>query len=949
MSRVVFAGLVALGASLLAGGLEPLLGAATHTLVALVVVLVAALFGTVYGAVALITAAVAAFAALLAPPSLLQVVPFVTLHGYDALLVELLALGAVVAVVGRLQHQLSEARAYSQRREMLLQNLVDAMPAPVAAFDDDNRYLVANRALAKTLGLEPSDMIGRSHDEVGGFRTYLSPDVKQTLRSERQEADKVYSILDFPIRDGAGRPQARGVMAFDITEQRQQELRLRDSEARNRALLDAIPDAIVRHDARGHYLEIVPPKTFRLVDTLPNLVRADGTKTGIDDVLPEDVARGFREHLQRVLAIGGIQTHEYVVMVDGTPSYREARTVAVNESETVSIVRDFTAQKKQELRLRDSEARNRALLDAMPDGMACYDREGRYLDVRVPSDLEPIYPANELIGRRLSDVGPPNIVRGFMKRLEHVFTTGERQTYRYTLTQNGKTRHREARTVKINDNEALSIVRDITEQTEQQRALRDSEARNRALLEAIPDTIVVFDKDLRISEVRAPKSYTLLRDITSILGKCPEELTDAVMAQRFRETHQRVLAQGGVGHVQEKVAVEGKTVYRDHRITKIDDNETLALVRDITERTERERALRDSEARNRALLEAIPDGIVVFGSDCRMLEVRAPKDFVPINTPDRLVGRYQHELSDEATARAVEAAVRNVLQQGGVERVEEGKLSVEGVTVYRDYRITAVNEHTALALIRDITDQKCYEQSLIEADKNKSRFLAMMSHELRTPLTSVIGFAEILLDRFPGPLNDQQAEYVTYIHDSGHHLLSLLNDVLDLSKIEAGGLELSLELLYPTELARSVLAILKEKAHKNGLTLRTDFPEQCAPLRADARKLKQMLFNYLSNAAKFTPPAGTITLRIEETPDEVRFEVCDTGLGIAPEDQDKLFKAFSQIENSEQHRHPGTGLGLSLVEKFAELHGGRVWVESTVGAGSTFGFSVARNLGHETN
>jgi signal transduction histidine kinase len=229
------------------------------------------------------------------------------------------------------------------------------------------------------------------------------------------------------------------------------------------------------------------------------------------------------------------------------------------------------------------------------------------------------------------------------------------------------------------------------------------------------------------------------------------------------------------------------------------------------------------------------------------------------------------------------------------------------------------------------------------ANQTKSDFLASMSHELRTPLNAVIGFSELLLEKYFGDLNDKQTEYVHHISDSGKHLLSLINDLLDISKAEAGKMELELSGVNLKDLVEHSMIIIKEKALKHGISLDCYVAEELKGLEtaADERKLKQVMFNLLSNAAKFTPDGGSITIDARKEAEEIIISVTDSGIGVAPEDQEKIFEPFYQVRSSLKDKTPGTGLGLPLAAQFIELHGGRIWIESEgENKGSKFSFAV---------
>lgn len=239
-------------------------------------------------------------------------------------------------------------------------------------------------------------------------------------------------------------------------------------------------------------------------------------------------------------------------------------------------------------------------------------------------------------------------------------------------------------------------------------------------------------------------------------------------------------------------------------------------------------------------------------------------------------------------------------------------------------------------LVQDRTQELEQEKRVSEvANRAKSEFLATMSHELRTPLNAILGLSQILLNQLFGALNPKQIEYVSHIHSSGEHLLQLINDILDLAKVEAGQETLALTPVIISELCDYCLALVREQAYQQGLQLVSQIDPAIKILIADERRLRQMLLNLLSNAVKFTP-AGKVSLIVEKQPDGVAFIVEDTGIGIAPEKLPLLFQPFSQLDSQLNRQYPGTGLGLVLTRNLSRLHGGNVTVESIPGQGSRF-------------
>jgi signal transduction histidine kinase len=261
-------------------------------------------------------------------------------------------------------------------------------------------------------------------------------------------------------------------------------------------------------------------------------------------------------------------------------------------------------------------------------------------------------------------------------------------------------------------------------------------------------------------------------------------------------------------------------------------------------------------------------------------------------------------------------------------------------------RIDVANRDELGALAADLnrmSDElgRLYRE-LETVSRHKSEFLANMSHELRTPLNAVIGFSEALMEQMFGEMNDKQLEYLSDIHSSGQHLLTLINDILDLSKIEAGRMDLELGCFDLTELLQQSLALVRERAQQQQLRLELKMPGALGEWVADRLKVKQVVLNLLSNAVKFTPPGGRVTLSAHRADDGQSMEVIvsDTGVGIAPEEHELVFEEFRQARGSTLRKAEGTGLGLPLARRLVELHGGSIRLDSQPGAGCTFSFTL---------
>jgi signal transduction histidine kinase len=270
-------------------------------------------------------------------------------------------------------------------------------------------------------------------------------------------------------------------------------------------------------------------------------------------------------------------------------------------------------------------------------------------------------------------------------------------------------------------------------------------------------------------------------------------------------------------------------------------------------------------------------------------------------------------------------------------RRRAGEFEPEVVNLLQTFATqSALAIHNA-RLFREIGDKN---REIEAANRHKSEFLANVSHELRTPLNAVIGFSEVLQERLFGELNEKQAEYTDDILSSGRHLLSLINDILDLSKIEAGRMELEVTTFHLPDAIENALLLVRERASRHGIKLDRVIDDRLDDFTGDERKVKQILVNLLTNAVKFTPEGGQVKVEAKLGDSAAIISVIDTGIGIKKEDQEAVFEEFRQVGANYAQKREGTGLGLTLTKRFVEMHGGKIWVDSEVGKGSTFTFTL---------
>jgi len=365
----------------------------------------------------------------------------------------------------------------------------------------------------------------------------------------------------------------------------------------------------------------------------------------------------------------------------------------------------------------------------------------------------------------------------------------------------------------------------------------------------------------------------------------------------------------------------------------------------------RQKALRESEAKTSAIVTTVINGIIVINEHgiVELFNPAAEKIFG--YTAEEVIGRNVSMLIPEPDHSKHDRYIRNYLKTGqrkviGIGREVEGKRK-DGTRFPMELAVSEMNlgkERKFVGIATDITDRKAAEQMLIvakeeaeEANRLKSEFLNVMSHELRTPLTVMLGNIPLLTDPEDLPEQDEIVEIAEDIEDSGKHLLTLINDLLDISKIEAGKMTLNRKTLSTVELTEEVITAIQGMAREKGLTIETDLDK--INISADPVRLKQILLNLLGNAVKFTDQ-GTITVNVAQEDEIAYFSIADTGCGIKEEDIPFVFDVFRQADASSTRAAGGTGLGLAITKKLVELHGGRISVESEFGKGSVFMFSI---------
>jgi len=614
----------------------------------------------------------------------------------------------------------------------------------------------------------------------------------------------------------------------------------------------------------------------------------------------------------------------------------------------------------EELRLQ--EERLRIAVKNLPLVLFNSDRDLRFSWIMNPRHG---LTTEQLIGRTDADVLPPEAAARAMAMKRRVIETGQgsRDEFRVAFPEGSVVYDITMEPLRDAAGRVIGLTGaafDISERARLHETLRESEERYRLLFESNPHPMWVYDTEtLRFLTVNAAalREYGYSRE--EFLGMTLRDIRPAedvpALLEHVDAAPDAIESSAGWRHLRKDKSLMAVEII-SHPLRFLGRPARLVLAWDVTERKRAGEDLRRAHDELRALVEASPQAIVSLDPAFRVQSWPGSAQRMFGWTAAEVIGQRLPIIPPELADEALDL-LRRALGGQPITEFQTTRLHKDGSRIAVSLSYAAL--HAADGLVRgavvvysDITERLRAEQEargreLAEAaSRAKSQFLANMSHELRTPLNAIIGFSELLEDLTSGPLSDRQRRYVGNILTSGRHLLDLVNDILDLAKIEAGRLTLDATCFEPVAAIREVKRIVETLAVSKHLALTLVAPDSLPLITADRAKFKQILYNLLSNAIKFTPDGGRVEMRARtvsapaagssESADWLVVEVEDTGIGIRPEDQSRVFIEFEQLDASYAREQSGTGLGLALTRRLVDLHGGRIFLDSREGKGSTF-------------
>ncbi|HZT05533.1 MAG TPA: PAS domain S-box protein [Chloroflexota bacterium] len=906
-----------------------------------------------------------------------------TFTGEDGRLRGVFAAARDITDQKRLEQQLREQQAYNRG---LIESSVDAM----LTVDPDLTITDVNEQMVRLTGYAREQLVGSPFPDYFTDAANARAGVRRTLDEgfvtnyelllrSRHRREILVSFNASIFRDPEGDIRGIFAVARDVTEQRRLEEQLRESENYNRGLIESSVDALVTVDPDG----VVTDVNEQMVN-LTGYTREDLIGSSFKEYFtePDRAIAGVRQ----TLAEGSVTNYELVLQSRSgrrTVVSFNAGTFQDTEGQIAGILaaaRDITEQKRLEQELREQQAYNRSLIESSVDALMTVDPDGVITDVNEQTVRLMGFTRKQLIGSRFfSYFAEPDLAQAGVSL---TFAQGVVTNYELVV------RTKSGRKIPVSFNAAvfrdtvgtvagiLAAARDSTLQKRIEEELREQQTYTRGLIESNIDALMTTDTLGIITDVN--------RQMCAVTGREREDLIGTPFKNYFTDPRRaedgirRVLTEERVTNYELTIrAADGKETVVSYNATTFTGADgrlrgVFAAARDITDQKRLEEQIREQ---NRELMEttSFMNNVLESSTEYSIVAMDLEGQILAWNegarrnygyTAEEMVGRRKAQLlhvPEDVESGRVAAILQTAMSTGKAEGVFE-RVRKSGDRFTASVAITLRRDSTGVPIgyvliSKDITEQKQLEEQLQrkneeleeqyrrvqEANRLKSEFLANMSHELRTPLNGIIGFAQLMHDGRVGPVSDEHKEYLGDILTSSRHLLQLINDVLDLAKVESGRMDFNPEPVQVDQIVAEVRDVLRTLAASKLIQIAVEVDPSVLSVVADPARLKQILYNYLSNALKFTPNEGSVAVRVvPQGPDWYRIEVQDSGIGIAAEEMNRLFVEFQQLDASIAKKYQGTGLGLALTKRMVEAQGGEVGVVSAPGNGSTFSAVLPR-------
>ena len=859
-----------------------------------------------------------------------------------------------------LEQQARESQSYTRS---LIESNIDALMTtdPLGLITDVNEQMV------QLTGTPRDELVGSAFKDYFTDPVRAEQGIQQVLRDGRvtnyeltaRSAEGTQTVVSYnasTFYDHEGKLRGVFAAARAVTEQKELERQLREQQTYLRGLIESSLDGLVTVDPAG-YISDVNDQMCRMA----GYDRRELIGTPFADYFTEPdaasagVERTFADGMVTEYALTLIGRNRRTLHVSFNASvFRDAEGTALG---IFASARDVTDRVKLEEQLREQQTYLRGLIEASVDGLVTVDPDGFITDVNAQLCRMTGMERSELVGsvfKRLftepdqADTGVRRtLAEGIVTNYELVLksATGRKSTVSFN-----------ASVFRAADGVVQGVfasARDISDQARLQGQLSEHQAYNRSLIEASADALFAVTQDGVITDVN--------EEATRLTGYSRRHLVNSPFADYFTDPNEArkgvamtFAASRVLGYELVLVTRHGRHitvgfnagVYRDASGLPTG---ILASARDITAQRQLEQQLRDSQVYTRTLIESNIDALMTTDSLGVITDVNEQMERLTGGSRDELIGSaFKRYFTDPDRA---EDGIRQALRAGKVENYELTALSAKGDQTVVSYNATTFFDRDnklqgVFAAARDVTERKAFEQELQDTNRQlelantaKDGFLANMSHELRTPLNAIIGYTGVLLMQLPGALNAEQVEQLGIVETAGKHLLSIINDLLDLAKIESGKDEVDLRATSVDEILRAAVTSLAPLAAQKQIDLVLDLPSGLPLVTADRRALSQIALNLVNNAVKFTDTGG-VHVGATATGGRVHLTFTDTGIGIEDSELPGLFQAFQQIHDGRQVASTGTGLGLYISQRLARVMNGEISVSSRPGKGSTFTLSL---------